>query len=320
MENKKTIKYISFMLKQEIYLRRLNKILMKPVIESDKVMFYVDNHYLNKLSNKTDEYNLNFYTLNKEEINYEKQKKLFDYYDLNKPFYYIIDGMIFDKKINLSVNPESTVVFRNCTFKEGIEINNSDKLILSNNKYFCKGAYSPINEKHYLTGKNINELTIINEDFSNKDYSHHPTPNFGIKLETNKINIINSNINADNTTIIEGKKYHLDTKGEIIIKSKELIISNSIIKSPNIYIKSSSIKNDKTSAIEATQCLLIENKNNDMKLNNIKSSYLIYNNQEEGLISINKVSETFKNIIYKTKHINKKILKKIIKIQSNLIE
>ena len=310
MGDKKNIKYIYHKIKLEIFLKRLNKILCKTIIESDKVMFYVDNHYLNKLSNKADEYNLEFYTLNKNDDNYEKTKKYFDYYDLNKPFFYIIDDMIFDKKVNLNIQGKSTVVFRNCIFKEGIEIKNSDKLILSNNKYYCRGSYSYFDDKHYLTGRNINELTLINEDFSNKDYSHHPTPNFGIYLETKKLNIINTNINTDRTIILEGKPYYLDTKGEIILKSSELNISNSKIKSPNIYINSSSIKNNKDTTLESSQCIVIENSKEDMTLNNIQTPYLIYNKKEQKLISINKINRVLETAINKA---NKKILQKITK-------
>lgn len=310
MNNKKDIKYLCYKFKQELFLRRLNKFLCKPIIESDKVMFYIDNHYLDKLSNKTDEYNFQFYSLNEEADNFEKTKSLFEYYQINKPFYYIIDGMNFNKKVVISANTPTTVVFRNCTFKEGIEIKNSDKLILNNNKYYCRGSYSFFENKHYLTGKNIDELTLINEDFNNKDYSHHPTPNFGIYLETNKINIINTNIDTDGTIILEGKPYYLDTKGEIILKSKEMNISNSTIKSPNIYLESDNIKKDKNSTIESTQCIVIENKNQDMKLNNVKTPYLIYNKEEEGIISFYKLNEIFKEIITKTKSKNKQILKK----------
>jgi len=314
MDNRKDIKYLYYKLKQEFFLTKLNKVLCKPIIESDKVMFYVDNHYLTKQIKKAEEYNFEFYSLNKENDNFEKMKNLFEYYQLNKPFYYIIDGMIFEKKVIVSSKKPSTVVFRNCTFKQEIEIKNCDKLILNNNRYYCRGSYSLLNNYNkFLFGKKINEITFINESFSNKDYSHHPTPNFGINIETERINIINTNIDADSSTIIGEKVYNLDTKGEIIIKSKELNIYNSIIKSPNIYLESNNIKKDKNSTIEASQCIIIENKNENMKLNNIKTPYLIYNNKEEGTISINKLSEIFKSIIYKTKYTNKKLLKKFLK-------
>ncbi len=67
---------------------------------------------------------------------YDKSRELVDYFKLNKPVYYIFDGICFDTVVNLS-SIFSNIIFRNCTFNTGIQISFADTITLENNRYIC---------------------------------------------------------------------------------------------------------------------------------------------------------------------------------------
>lgn len=67
---------------------------------------------------------------------YDKSRKLVEYFNLNKPVYYIFDGIIFDTAVNIS-SLFSNIIFRNCTFNMGIICLFANNITFKNNKYNC---------------------------------------------------------------------------------------------------------------------------------------------------------------------------------------
>lgn len=277
---KKEIKDLYYNLKRNRFLNKLNNISGKILVESDKVIFYIDDCTLKKQTENCDQYNLELYNLPQTNSTIEnKYEQLFYYYKLNKPFYYIFDGINFNKKVTLHVTECATVIFKNCTFKEPIEINKCDKVTFENNQYYCHGSYTPIKEKFFLTGQKINKIKFINEKFINKDKSPHPTPQFGINLIVNNVEINNTLIDTDRTIVVDNRVYISDRSSGISIKAKNISIINSSFNCPNIYLESENINNN-DSNLTANNGIVIENKNANMLLDNIETPYLLYNREE----------------------------------------
>ncbi len=198
---------------------------------------------------------------------YDKSRELVDYFKLNKPVYYIFDGICFDTVVNLS-SIFSNIIFRNCTFNIGIQIPFADTITLENNRYICWTDFKECGNA-FLRGK-VKNLEIKNENFINQyELKKYGENNFGINIEVDNLKIENSTICAEN-------------HGQINIKSKKTIIWKSKISAPEIYLDSDSIVFD-NSLLKATG-IIIENKNCDCDTEvgfyNTDSPYVVYNGTE----------------------------------------
>lgn len=190
-------------------------------------------------------------------------KKIIDYYNLDKEVYYIFDGITFKWPVDLMAH-FSNVVFKNCTFTNGLFVTWASNVTLENNKYIswservCYGGA-------FISGR-IDELTIINDNFINTyDFKKYTTTKFGINIDTDNLNILNSNICAE-------------SNGQINIKSKQLFLKNSNISSPETYIDSESILST-NSVVESEKGIIIDNKDCDSNIE-LKSPYIVYNDVE----------------------------------------
>lgn len=96
----------------------------------DSIICYVKQDLLEKNSKRVF-YELHCYGMN---TVYDKSRELVNYYKLNKPVYYIFDGICFDTVVNIA-SSFSNIIFKNCTFNLGIRIFFADTIILENNKY-----------------------------------------------------------------------------------------------------------------------------------------------------------------------------------------
>ncbi len=198
---------------------------------------------------------------------YDKSKKLVEYFNLNKPVYYVFDGIIFDTVVNIS-SLFANIIFKNCTFTIGIRCFIADNITFENNKYNC-WTESKDYGNAFLYGK-INNLRIEHDQFVNNSNFHSFDNNFGINVETNKIAIICSNIQAGNN-------------GQINIRANETVSQYSNIIAPEIYLDSDSIFFG-NSLLKAENGIIIENENcecdTEVGFYNVDSPYTIYNGTE----------------------------------------
>lgn len=198
----------------------------------------------------------------------DEEREKVDYYNLNKPVYYVFDGIYFKTIVEI-VSSFSSVIFRNCTFSSGIRIYYADDITLENNEYACWTDFKEYGNA-FLWGM-VRNLTIKNDQFDNTRFLLFDN-NFGINIEVNRLNI-------DSATICAGNH------GQINIKAKETTIRKSELNAPEIYLDSDSIVFDDKSSMKSNG-IIIENKNcdldTDMIFRNIDSPCVIYNGNEMG--------------------------------------
>lgn len=233
--------------------------------EDDKITCYVTKDLLKRNCKG------HFYELHCAGMNtvYEKSKELIDYYKLDKPVYYIFDGITFEHSVSLTAN-FSQIIFRNCTFTNGLKLLWGNEITLENNKYINWANFSE-HDREFLYG-NIDKLTIINDNFINSYELKNigDKSELGINIKADEIHIRNSNICAENN-------------GQINIRAKKTIIYESTIAGPEIYIDSDSIIFGK-SLLKADNGIIIENKNCDCDIEvgfyNNEAPYVVYNGVE----------------------------------------
>lgn len=230
----------------------------------DRITCYVKQELLEKNSKKI------FYELHCNGMNtvHDKSRELVDYFKLNKPVYYIFDGIHFDTVVNIA-STFSNIIFRNCTFNTGIRIFFADTITLEDNKYNCWTNFKDYGNS-FLWGIAKN-LEIKNENFINQyELKKYGENNFGINIKVDNLKIDNSTICAE-------------SHGQINVKAKETSVLNSNISAPEIYLDSDSIAFGK-SLLKAENGVIIENKNcecdTEVGFYNVDSPYTIYNGTE----------------------------------------
>ena len=251
----------------ENFVGKLGKI----VEEDDKIIIYATQKFVDK-NCKEGIYKLKCYGMN---THYEKSKEIVEKYKLNKPVYFVFDGIKFDSIVTIS-SYFSNVIFKNCTFDDGVQVLYSDNLTLENNKY--RNRYdSYIYGDSFLYGRFVVELTIKNDEFVNSyEDKKYGKNKFGVCVSANKVNIVNSNICAE-------------SKGKIDINANEISIIDSIITGPEIYLDSDSVKSS-NSLLKSSNGIMIDNKNCDFT-GDVEAPTVIYNgvdlNVSNKTISVN---------------------------------
>lgn len=256
---------------EELKCKRTRAKFLKQVISNigtieekeDCIICYVKQELLEKNGKRV------FYELHCNGMNtiYDKSRELVDYFKLNKPVYYIFDGINFDTVVNIS-SLFANIIFKNCTFNIGIRCLFANSITFKNNKYNCWTEFKDYGNA-FLYGK-INNLRIEHEQFINNPEFHNFDNNFGINVETNKISIVCSNIQAGNN-------------GQINVKANETVLQYSKMIAPEIYLDSDSIFFGK-SLLKAENGIIIENKNcecnTEVGFYNVDSPYTVYNGAE----------------------------------------
>ena len=278
----------TFLYKQlrKYYLKKITRNYGKIVEHENKIICYVKQNKINKgKQNKV--FRHNFLLLNSVDFTLE-DKKLIDYFKLDKPVYYIFDNITFKEGLTFySIN--ANVLFKNCSFYKGIEIPNADTITFENNKYFCRFLmHHSRNSFFYSRSK---KLTFLNDHFFNNDKEHHPTK-FGMNIETDILEICNTELNSE-------------YPGNIVIEANKTIIKNSKIKAHELYLDSKKI-DFLNSSITCKNGLIIENNECD-KLKNIDSPIIIYN----GVDLTSKKNETIEKKELELKIEREKIIKKL---------
>ena len=213
--------------------------------KDDKIIVNVNP----KKIKKTKYFNvINLYRTNNFEVEKEL-KNAFEIIKLNKPIFFIFNGIIFDKDVYLS-SMSFHIIFKNCTFKECLHLNSSISVTLENNKYQNQTT-------EYSCGQAglIDELTIINDNFANNSKTK-------VDIRANKVNIINSNICAE-------------SKGQINIETKEMNLTDSTITGSEVYLNADSITSS-NSIIKSNNGVMIDNENNDFN-GNVQAPLFVYN-------------------------------------------
>ena len=237
--------------KRWIYLRRSLINLGKIVEEDDKFICYVNQKKIDKYNKKHNFLISGFYT-----INDGIRKKVNDL-NLNKSVYYIFDNIKFTNKLSFC-SRSSHVIFKNCTFEEGIKIFFADDIVFQNNKYLDYNF-----EEHndcFLKIKHINKLTFIDDNFANS-YKH--SKSFDMDVIADRLELIDTNVSTQVLSKITAKK--------TIIKNSELNVNK-------LCLNSNSIDTDH-STITAKESVEIKNEEMDFDCY-IESPLIIYDNVE----------------------------------------
>lgn len=270
-KNEKFVKVI-IKIGKKSYLKRFTENIGKLVEEEDRFICYVNPKKIKK-----DKYGMSELSLNAFNSNWKDMIKVYKFYGVNKPIYYVIDGIIFENVLYIKSYGEAYIIFRNCEFNENIIIKYANSVTFEKNKYF---DHSPI----YFSGSQkffygyADEVRFINDKFYNSDEKHHPC-SFGMNIEATKVEIINSNINIDNTVEWEERKVASDI-GALEIKAKEIIINDSIINAPMICLSGDNINIDEDSLVKSKNLVMIDNSNEDLENFNIESPCFVYNGVE----------------------------------------
>ena len=254
---KRKIESNLYNLARQNYLERVVGKLGKTVEESDKIVIYATQRLVDK-NGKNIFYNLFCGGMN---TYFEKSREIIEEYKLNKPVYFIFDGIKFDYPVTLS-SYFSAVIFKNCTFYNGLKVFNCENLTLENNKYYNWHDFEGRGNSSFLSG-NFGELTIKNDEFVNSyENKKYAETKFGVCVFAEKVNIVNSNICAE-------------SQGKIDIDSKELFIIDSAVTGPEIYLDSDSIKLS-NSVLKSNKSIIINNKNCDFT-SDVQAPTVIYN-------------------------------------------
>lgn len=174
------------------------------------------------------------------------KKSIAKKYDLEKPLYYVIEKVKYDREINIcaSLLPDCHVIFKNCTFKEAIGIDQANTITFINNKYEVSDGI-----RNNLVKKG--EFYISTRRY--KDDIH------SIKFIYDNINVRNGTLElwlfGKNVTLRNSK---INNAKSIEIESDNLIIDSSHITSDNLIIDSENIIERKNTSI-VSKIVTVEN-------------------------------------------------------------
>ena len=197
----------------------------------------------------------------------EKCKQSVEYYKLEKPVYYIFDGIEFNNVSFTSVF-NNVLVFRNCTFNSRVNFVDVNKVVLENNTYVSmeKDEYRP---GSFLNG-DIEELVIQNDNIKNHFKCLGIETDFGVNIKAKRLTILDSTISAEN-------------EGQIYIKAQEANFMDSTLEASEMYLDLDTITYAE-SLLKSSQGIIIENKNCncdvEMGFYHVDAPYVVYNGIE----------------------------------------
>ena len=270
------------------YLKNITNNIGKVVIQDDEIICYVDQKKLDKYKGNKILYELRLNGTNRYGYeNFVKKMKL------DKPVHYVFDNINFKTGLKAySFFGAARVTFKNCTFNKLVVLNCVEDVTFENNKYIdsCDAYYS---YNCFLTAKYVKKITFINDNFANSyEVSKFTKTNFGMKIDADVVQFINTNFDYDSNIVQE-------------IKAKKTEINNSKLGAAEIYIDSDSIEVTGESLIKTKNGLIIENKNEDFSCK-IDSPVIIYNgfnmsfsiNKDDGINSDSlKLVESRQNLV-----------------------
>lgn len=228
--------------------------------KNEKIICYVNNRKLKKY--RKGNY-LPYYSI------LLKSKKMYpdeilNSYKVNKPIHYVVNGMNFKTAVEVIAPEDTTVVFVNSKFNREFNVISGGDIILESNEY-CDEENFYKNDIFFCAIR-AKSLKFLNDNFTNKSKYNIET-SFGIKIDTDNLEIINSTFNTK-------KK-----DGVVSIITKNAYIEDSDIKChKEIYIKSDELKVLDTK-IKSDREVVIDNKNNNYVIG-VTSPKTIYNGSD----------------------------------------
>jgi len=324
------------------YLKSVNGLAGKIEIKDDKIIFYINKNKLEKNKAQKSEYN---YTFNDASI-LKYNKCVLTKYNLNKPFYYVIENIDFKDKVYFNISSNSHLIFRNCTFNNQIEIYGKGNVVFENNNYFSK-------KDSELTNKSLIKIDVNNVKFYNEVLNNTTNAKkfFNIDIESDSVEIINSTIETDgkikivakeidvlsskisssdifiNVQILDAYKSVLGMENNILeINTGEMILDLSCIYADLISLKVKKIECNKTRIISKNG-IILENDNNKL-MEYIYAPLIIYNgilkSSNEEIVKITELSSKRKQLLQLLKtiknmqeNINFEETGKVLKLRSN---
>lgn len=207
----------------------------------------------------------------KERLVYKYASKIFPCdVEEDKDVYFIFDDIYFPANICIS-GKNANLIFRNCTFTDGIEVEKAKYIEMENNKYYF---FSPAS--HNCVDLTANKIEI-KENFENEYFAK--------KFVEAYVNIylLGNIINIDNSVVCS------EFGGHINIMAENLLLNESVINAPHVHINADNIS-AKTSVIKSPKEITIDNANCNFTCT-IKSPIVIYND-----IRLNSLNSEIVNI------------------------
>ncbi len=224
--------------------------------EEDKIICHVNKKFLKG------------FTVNCSGMPWNLQsKQSVEYYKLEKPVYYIFDGIEF-MNVNFVSIFNAVMVFKNCTFNSRINFVGVNKVVLENNIYISteKDKYRP---GSFLNG-DIEELVIQNDNIKKHFKCLGIETDFGVNIKAKRLTILDSTISAEN-------------EGQIYIKAQEANFMDSTLEASEMYLDLDTITYAE-SLLKSSQGIIIENKNCncdiEMGFYHVDAPYVVYNGIE----------------------------------------
>lgn len=243
----------------------------KIVEEEDKIICYVNQKYVDRYKGNKTLYKLRLNGIN--QIT-EGIKETVEKLKLNKPVYYIFDGIEFSLGLQIT-SLWAHVIFRNCTFDKNIGIIYGNEITFENNKYkdHCNTYFYG---KCFLTADRVEKITFVNDNFFNSyDLKMYGDQHFGMQIDAKEVEFINTKVEAEYPATIN-------------ITAESTRIEKSELKAHEVYIDSQNI-DFVDSSLVAQNGAIIENANHDFS-GNIQSPIIFYN----GIDIANTTSKTQK--------------------------
>ena len=225
---------------RENHLKRFICDIGKITEEEDRIICYVKQKPLNKYKGNEETYNIK---LNGMDLITEGIKEITEEFKLNKPVYYVFDGIKFNTGLEIT-SIGANIIFRNCTFDKNIDICCGNEITFENNKYASNCQVSYLGDCYFTTGM-VSKITFKNDKFiNNGNLNEYNGLSFGMKIDAKLVEFINAEVAAESTSMIK-------------IKAEKTRIDSSILKANKVFIDSKSI--DCTDSSIIAQDVVIEN-------------------------------------------------------------
>lgn len=232
---------------RQIFLHGSMRKIGNIVVYGDKIVCYVEQKKLDKLCDEVYSYRVSLSGV-------DKNDQLCDFYDLDKPVYYIFDNIDFDKRLFIS-SFNCFVVFKNCTFDSDVKINFNENIRFDGCRFSGKHPSFDKDVCH-ISGENNMNITFINQAIVDNDDA-------GVDID-----ITAKQVDFDFSCI------DISNPGVVSIKCDKLNVDNSIFLVNELYIDAESISNNGT-YIKCDTGAMIDNKDYDFdgKINSLVSVY-----------------------------------------------
>lgn len=244
---RKILKKFLYKMTRPFVKRYLTGNLGKIVESDDKIICYVNKR---KIKKRMYECTLACFGIR------DNEKKLADAFNLNKPIYYIIDGINLEKQEAYIFGYDNCeVIIKNCDFGFGLRVEVNGKCTLDNTNI------SPFFKSH------IRANSLVIKNMKENQISLYSYRGEFVFEADNKIDIKDSNIG----NIRNGYKISL-------IAPNEINIVNSKIYGREIECKSSVVNTNEEVLLKASNKVNLQTEN--INLTNIESPIIILNGEE----------------------------------------